>query len=553
MIKYIKTLIAICAVAALWAAGCKKTNYNPAVIHADTTLALRTAAQYQMGVGVEYDSMMNHAKYTTTVLTQFNYITPGYSMKHGAVVQNDGSYNFSQADNLVTLCTQAGLGVYGHTLCWYQNNNGNYLRSLLALPSATATSNPELLPNGSFEGGTAATVSNTGSTYGSICTNWTGQVQGASVGSLSLTTTAGQFYAGSRALEAVVTTAPANGYQFQAFPDGTGIPTLVSGTSYHISFYAMASGAATPTIQIQTQNGGYQTTDITLTTGWAKYSCDLTPSGGDASRFNFQFINTGTFFIDSVSVTLTHAPAGAATAAELDTRIDTTLHNFINAMVTRYKGTVHAWDVVNEPFQENGQYRNDTSSFSDTFPWWTYLGGGDSMISKAFSYAHTADPSALLFLNEYNQEESTLKLDSMVAAVTRLTKAGVPIGGVGLQMHISINTPNTGIDNAMLQLAATGLKVRVSELDVKVNPGQTPNFVVTQVLLAQQAAKFQYVVESFYRNVPAAQRYGITVWGVTDKDSWLVTPTNIDYPLLWDASFNKKQAYYDFLTGLQLK
>ena len=141
----------------------------------------------------------------------------------------------------------------------------------------------------------------------------------------------------------------------------------------------------------------------------------------------------------------------------------------------------------------------------------------------------------------------------MVSVVNRLKRAGVPIDGVGVQMHIDINTPSTGIDNALLQLAATGLKVRVSELDVKVNPGMTPNFVVTPVLLAQQAAKYKYVVESYFRNVPAAQRYGITVWGVTDKDSWLVTPTNMDYPLLWDASFAKKSAYYSFLTGLQLK
>jgi endo-1,4-beta-xylanase len=536
--------------ALLLAPGCRKASYTPATINSDTALTLKAAAQYMMGVGVEYDSLMNNSSYTAVVKAQFNSMTPGYSMKHGAVVQNNGSYNFTQADNLVNVATQAGINVYGHTLCWYQNNNGNYLRSLLALPGSVQAPNPSQISNGDFESGTSAVVSDAGTTYGTICTGWTGQLQSGS-GSLSITTAAGETYSGTHALKAVVVTAPANGYQFQAFPPD-GAPNLSSGISYRISFYAKQSGAATPKIRVQTQAGGYATSDISVTTSWAKYYCDLTPSSA-ATRFNFQFLNTGTFFIDSVTLTLTSPALTGATQAEKNHRIDTTLKNFITTMVTRYKDKVHAWDVVNELFKDNGQYRDDTSSVSDMFPWWTYLGGGDSVIIKAFTYAHAADPTALLFINDYNQEVSTAKTDSMVSAVNRLKKLGVPIDGIGVQLHIAVNTPNTGIDNALLQLAATGLKIRISELDIKVNPGQTVNFVVTDALLAQQADKYKYVVESFYRNVPQAQRYGITVWGVTDKDSWLVTPTNIDYPLLYNGAFGKKSAYYEFLSGLQLK
>jgi endo-1,4-beta-xylanase len=75
-------------------------------------------------------------------------------------------------------------------------------------------------------------------------------------------------------------------------------------------------------------------------------------------------------------------------------------------------------------------------------------------------------------------------------------------------------------------------------------------------MLPQQAAKYKYVVESYLRNVPEAQRYGITVWGVGDADSWLRNRTPYhtkDYPLLWDESYNKKEAYTEFLRGLQLK
>ena len=536
MTNYFKIIHISVVAVVLVATGCRKTNNTLPVMNADTTLTLKKAVSYQIGVGIEYDSMMNNSKYTATVLSQFNNVTFGYSMKHGAIVQNDGSYNFGQADNLVTVCMQGGLGVYGHTLCWYQNNNGNYLRSLLALPSTTPAPNPSILLNGTFEAGS-----------GNSFTNWS-VWNGSS--SVTAGTAAGEMYEGARSLKATVAV-NGNPWDVQTTSD---LFNTTSGTAYNVRFWAKEATAGGK-IRISTRGAGsaQYSPDFALTTSWAPYQWTLTANGATTGILFDEGAVVNTYYVDSVSVTLANPSAGAASAAELNRRIDTTLKNFITAMVTHYKDKVHAWDVVNEIFQDNGQYRSDPSSQSDMFPWWTYLGGGDSVIIKAFNYAHAADPTALLFLNDYNQESSVAKLDSMVSAVRRLKKLGVPIDGVGLQLHMAVNTPNTGIDNALLKLAATGLKVRISELDIKLNPGQQVNFVATDALYAQQAAKYKYVVESFYRNVPDGQRYGITVWGVTDKDSWLVMAKKLDYPLLWDASFNKKPAYYEFLTGLQLK
>jgi endo-1,4-beta-xylanase len=535
MPKY-SILTVVTALAALWSTGCKKPNYEPTVTVADTTLTLKSAAPFPLGIGVSYDSMMNNKMYTAIVKEQFDNITAGYTMKHGAMVTGNGSLNFTFADNLVNAATQAGLAVYGHTLCWHQNNNGNYLRALLALPSSTPAANPNLLPDGTFEGGS-----------GNSFTGWSAWNGGSVV---SAGTGAGEMYQGARALKA----SPAvNGNPWDVQIVSNDI-TMVSGTSYRVRFYAKA---ATPGGKFRLSNNGgaaQYSGDYAPTTSWAAYEWTFS-SNNALKKIVFDMGSTAnTYYIDSVTVTLTNPGGAAATDTEKNYRIDTTLKNWITAMVTHYKDKgVKAWDVVNEPFKENGQYRNDVTSQSDFFPWWNYLGGGDSMIIKAFKHAHAADPAALLFLNEYNQEISTAKLDSMVAVVKRLKAQGVPIHGVGLQFHITINTPNTGIDNALLKLASTGLKVKITELDVRLNPGNTPNFVASPVMYAQQAARYRYVAESYYRNVPEAQRYGITVWGVTDKDSWLVTPTNIDYPLLYNATFGKKSAYYEFLTGLQLK
>jgi endo-1,4-beta-xylanase len=121
-------------------------------------------------------------------------------------------------------------------------------------------------------------------------------------------------------------------------------------------------------------------------------------------------------------------------------------------------------------------------------------------------------------------------------------------------MHISINTSKSGIDNMFQKLAATGLKIRVSELDVRINPDNTAGFTPTSALLATQADMYKYVVQSFLKNVPASQRYGITVWGVNDGGSWIITSQKqADNPLLFDDNFGKKPAYYSFLLGLKGK
>jgi endo-1,4-beta-xylanase len=75
---------------------------------------------------------------------------------------------------------------------------------------------------------------------------------------------------------------------------------------------------------------------------------------------------------------------------------------------------------------------------------------------------------------------------------------------------------------------------------------------VDPTLLAFQADKYRYVVSSYIKNVPAAQRYGITVWGVDDPESWIITSQKLqDAPLLFDKNFAKKPAYSGYIQGSQ--
>src|SRR5215471_9636143 len=115
--------------------SCKKSTEKvttpPPPPPTSDTLALKNAASFPIGVGIDYTPMKNDVTYASIVKAQFSNVTFGYNMKHGAIVQDDGSFNFNTADDLFNVVDNAGLKVYGHTLAWHQNNNGNYLRSLL--------------------------------------------------------------------------------------------------------------------------------------------------------------------------------------------------------------------------------------------------------------------------------------------------------------------------------------------------------------------------------------------------------------------------------------
>jgi endo-1,4-beta-xylanase len=222
------------------------------------------------------------------------------------------------------------------------------------------------------------------------------------------------------------------------------------------------------------------------------------------------------------------------------------LKKYITTTVTRYKNTIHAWDVVNEAINRTGGLRVTGPQRPGSFYWGKYLGAG--YIARAFQYAHAADREALLFYNDYNLESDTAKLNGVINMINHLKAEKIPIRGVGTQMHVSINTSDKGIDHMFQELASTGLLIRISEMDIKVNTSNDPDFVMTKQLAEDQAAKCRYVLQSFFKYVPAKQRFGITFWDLGTKDSWLTFGGHRKgSPCLFDNNYKPKLMYYAVL------
>jgi endo-1,4-beta-xylanase len=212
------------------------------------------------------------------------------------------------------------------------------------------------------------------------------------------------------------------------------------------------------------------------------------------------------------------------------------LREHITTVVGHYRGRVAAWDVVNEAIADDGSLR-------DTI--WL-RGIGPEYVDLAFRWAHEADPDALLFYNDYAAEGLGPKSDAVYALVQGLLQRGVPIDGVGLQMHVSLRWPPDpeAVAANMARLGALGLQVHVTEMDVRIQDGVG----TTEERLAAQAGIYRDMVEVCLES--SACKAFVT-WGFTDRHSWIPAFTGQpDAPLLFDESYRPKPAYYAIMDAL---
>ena len=216
------------------------------------------------------------------------------------------------------------------------------------------------------------------------------------------------------------------------------------------------------------------------------------------------------------------------------------LKTHIQTVVSHYKGKVSGWDVVNESFLDDGSLR--PSLWADHIP---------DYIAKSFKWAHEADPTAVLFYNDYGQDGHPKKMQAILSIVTDMKRRGIPIHGLGLQMHINIDSKKEEIRQVIEQSVQTGLAIHFSELDIAVNPKNNPEFSYDEKAANAQNDLFSFVFKSF-QAIPAKQQYGITFWNVSDKDSWLrgYFKRPKEYPLLFDENYTKKPGYKTLINSL---
>ncbi len=224
------------------------------------------------------------------------------------------------------------------------------------------------------------------------------------------------------------------------------------------------------------------------------------------------------------------------------------LKRYIEGVVGHYKGRIVAWDVVNEAISDQA------NEFLRPTPAQRAI--GDDYIEKAFEFAHAADTNALLYYNDYNIEQPG-KLEKTLKLIQSLKAKNVPIDAVGIQGHYLLNWPPTNmIDKGIEALAATGLKVMITELDVDPLPRDTSgaNMAVTEAganpypdglpadMQEKLARRYGEIVTAIVRH-PSVTMLGF--WGTDDGHSWLndfPVKKRTNHPLLFDRQLQPKPA-----------
>ncbi len=203
------------------------------------------------------------------------------------------------------------------------------------------------------------------------------------------------------------------------------------------------------------------------------------------------------------------------------------LATHIETLVGRYRGRIAAWDVVNEAINAGGRLRR--SVFQRVL--------GPGYLADAFRLAHAADPAAQLYYNDFEADALGPKADAVYAFVGRLLDNGVPVHGVGLQMHLRATHPpaSAAIAAHVERLTALGLAVRISEMDVRIR----------RVRRGDPLARQRRVYEDAIAACAGSPGFaGVTFWGVTDAHSWVHEEFGQDAPLLFDRDYVPKPAYF---------
>jgi len=499
----------------------------------------RTAnPNFKLGAGVSLAEYNSKGVVYRLANSNFDEITAGYEMKHMAVVQRDGTLALDDVTSFLAAARAAGTSVFGHTLCWHSNQNAGYLNGLIQ-PALEAS----IITNSDFEtsadgwggwGGTRGRSDN-GQGYGNqgYC-YWFANP------------TAGDYW-GAQTV-----------YNFTS--------AMKSGSKYILSFKVKASVAGTIRAEVQTTTDYSSESFGTFNVGteWQKLELSVTPTKDTRTRFIFDHGDfAGKVYVDDVTLCRVNPNGGSEKTDDQKKQIiDNQLESWISGMVGACKSYVKAWDVVNEPMSDwpdQTQLKTGVGKTlaTDEFYWQDYLGKDYAV--KAITYARKyGNATDKLFINDYGLENADQKKClGLIQYIKYVESKGVTVDGIGTQMHVTLGiTSIDGIRSMLTNLAATGKLIKISELDMGIQPaGSTAGLKTSDVTFDQlklMSDFYKSIVKAYFELIPAAQRYGITQWAITDSPS--TSSWRPNEPIgLWTLDYSRKPAYAGFADGLSGK
>ena len=524
---------------------------------------------FKLGVAIAASDFLKKELVYGLAVSNFDEMTAGNAMKYASIVKDDGSVDFSQVTSFVQTAKEAGMTVYGHTLCWHSQQNKTYLEKLIA---------PTVNPGEGGDGGRCLVLKNASA----LANNYDAQTW----------------------------------YQFDA--------PLADGQKYILKFMAKASSDFAPEIYLQSSLGGnqqYPGSVSIIGTTWQEITFPITPSDAlvDKVAFNFGSL-AGEIYIDNITLTADGSDENLIANSDFEDGTITgwtgwnpgtfetisedgkgyawgqieemsdeekkmvltnALEDWIKGMMAACKENpnieegesagatlVKAWDVVNEPMSDRypSQLKSAATegeeNAAQSFYWQDYLGKEYAREVVKFARKYGGE-DLKLFVNDYNLEaayNNNAKCQGLIDMIAYWEADGVTIiDGIATQMHVSysLNPEEQAKNEAcvvkMFQLlAASGKLVKISELDMGILDESGTEIKTENVTLEQQKLMsdyYQFIISKYFEIIPQSQRYGITQW--SPADSPVGSGWRAGLPIgLWNLNYDRKPTYAGFANGL---
>lgn len=543
---------------------------------------------FKLGVAIAASDFLKKELVYGLAVSNFDEMTAGNAMKYASIVKDDGSVDFSQVTSFVQTAKEAGMTVYGHTLCWHSQQNKTYLEKLIA---------PTVIPGGGGD-------SEDGKGYATQGASWDQNVfanadfekgiqpwNGWGNNSTHKQSAEGQGYNSSYSLE-ITNPSAAQSYQAQIAYDFSS--PLVLGGTYCLKMMIKGSVSGKISASLQRSSdykGAGEFPEICVDTDWTTYEGEVVVSGEGADNANRFLLNVGaykgTLYVDDITLYYSNPNGGGndqiveMSDEEKKKVLTNALEDWIKGMMAACKENpnieegesagatlVKAWDVVNEPMSDRypSQLKSAATegeeNAAQSFYWQDYLGKEYAREVVKFARKYGGE-DLKLFVNDYNLEaayNNNAKCQGLIDMIAYWEADGVTIiDGIGTQMHVSysLNPEEQAKNEAcvvkMFQLlAASGKLVKISELDMGILDESGTEIKTENVTLEQQKLMsdyYQFIISKYFEIIPQSQRYGITQW--SSADSPVGSGWRAGLPIgLWNLNYDRKPTYAGFANGL---
>lgn len=515
-----------------------------------------TAPDFKLGGGLASDVFLEKKTDYGVIYTNFDETTPTDNlMMFGSTVDDDGTMDFSSVKSYVMAAQNAGISLFGRALCWHRQQNPTYLNETIkSTPGETFSGKDKVADFESDELGTVYPMS--GNSKAEVV------MDPASEGKQGKVLHVGDAKpnAASYSYPVIPVKLPEGkklGDYTKMWLDfnGTGSTGLYgSGMRIGINDAGSVVTFGSPS---SFGCGDNQWGDALITFELA--GLNLTDAQKELTEFNLVIgsgTGSGDYYIDNIVFYWEYTTEGdIKTPEEKKDTLTKTMDKWMTGLMEAGAGYVKAWDAINEPMSDADPYvlRSSTDADAATdgnFYWQDYLGEDYARTVVRLARQHGGD-GVKLFVNEYGLEaDGNDKCKGLIQVIEKWESDGTTrFDGIGTQLYLTYSADpvqqaknEENVVKMFQLLAATGKLVRISALTM--NMADTNGSIVnaSSATFSQQLLMGEYynfVIRKYLELVPAAQRYGITLWNPLDSSVGL-----------WNSSYERMASYIGFANGL---